>query len=243
MELLTQERHMMLLRNKEFVMKKIHPQFVLNRKQVLESWILRANFSLKLKWKTIELAIRLFDYYCEKKYEQAERQGLRNSRGHTPHILENKSESILVATTCFFSAAKYNEIYPPLLNDFTYFESETLTNLAVVKKEIDVINVTQVNYTIALVSDWFEVLAWRDMPDWGYVCLLHAPFVGAEELSRTIFQVSQYESYGKGNSECVTAVLEHLKLKIPNCLLRSSMTEKKKKEEEKKKLEPSNDHQ
>ena len=108
MELLTQERHMMLLRNKEFVMKKIHPQFVLNRKQVLESWILRANFSLKLKWKTIELAIRLFDYYCEKKYEQAERYGLRNSRGQTPHILGCKYETDLVVATCFFSASKYN---------------------------------------------------------------------------------------------------------------------------------------
>ena len=105
----------------------------------------------------------------------------------------------------------------------------------VVKKEIDLINVTQANYTIALMSDWFEVLAWRNMPDWGYVCLLHAPFVGAEELGRTIFQVSQYESYEKGNSECVTAVLEHLQLNIPKCLLRSSMTEKKKSEKENRK--------
>ena len=115
-------------------MKEIDARLVLNRAKLLGWWINTAKEVLDLKWKSIDLAIRLFDYYCEKKYEQAAREGLRNSRGHTPHILDSKAESVLVATTCFFSAAKYNEIYPPLLNDFIYFDQEALINLDVVKK-------------------------------------------------------------------------------------------------------------
>ena len=81
-------------------------------------------------------------------------------------------------------------------------------------KEVDVILVTNVNYTIALASDWFEVLVWREMPEWGYRCLLHAPYVGAEEMGRAIVQVSQYEPDKKDVYDCVAAVLGHLRRRI-----------------------------
>jgi hypothetical protein len=95
-----------------------------NRAAILGWWINQARDTLKLKNRTIDLAIRLFDYYCFKKYEESKKEGIRNKKGEPLHILDCRKEAKLTATTCFFSASKFEEIYPPVLNDFLYYEND-----------------------------------------------------------------------------------------------------------------------
>lgn len=68
-----------------------------------------------------------------------------NKKGEVVHILDNKYESQLTILTCFFSAAKYEEIYPPALNDFLFTgssEKEKVERKAVIAREVDIIELT-----------------------------------------------------------------------------------------------------
>ena len=165
-----------------------------NRAAILGWWINKARDTLKLKNRTIDIAIRIFDYYCFKKYEESKKEGIKNKRKEPLHILDSRYETKLTATTCFFSASKYEEIYPPVLNDFLYYEndkySDKVEREAVIQREVEIIYLTNVNYTISLITDWFDLFSSeKRMPDWGYLCYLHAPHVKSEDLALAIFTV------------------------------------------------------
>lgn len=112
-----------------------------NRTTLLGWWITTARDCLELRYRTIDIAIKLFDYYCHLKYQQSlsnpgkslegnKRMSKAKTKGD--HILDCRDESNLTATACFFSTAKFNEIYPPSLNDFIYFDEDKLNKQSVV---------------------------------------------------------------------------------------------------------------
>ena len=58
------ENHAQLLRERDFSLKEIDQRLIKNRSVILDHWINNARDYLELKWKTIDLAIILFDFYC-----------------------------------------------------------------------------------------------------------------------------------------------------------------------------------
>ena len=176
---------------------------------------------MELKYRTIDIAIRLFDFYSFKVYEQNLLNGFRNNDGDIVHILDSSYESKLSALTCFFMAAKYEEIYPPILNDFLYYEEnnkiDKIDRDAVLQREIDIIKKTDVKMTISLITDWFNLYCpnkEKRMPHWGYVCYIHIPHVKSEDLAKAIYEVYQVKTT-QVTEECVKAVLKELNLEIP----------------------------
>jgi len=91
-------------------------------------WIGNAKDSLLLRNRTIDIAIRIFDLYCYKKNQGAkEAAELSKKNSKTLHTLDNSIEGKITAAACFFSAAKYNEVYPPSLSNFIYNQEDCLT--------------------------------------------------------------------------------------------------------------------
>lgn len=46
-------------------------------------------------------------------------------------------------------------------------------------REVDIIQVTKCGYTKAIITDWYALFSLSPLPDWGYRCYLHAPYVKA----------------------------------------------------------------
>ena len=125
------------------------------RSSLMGWWIKTSEECLELKHRTIEIAIKIFDIYCWKKYGVALKEAQKPSSEFARHILDIPYEYKLTMTTCFFTASKYEEIYPPCLNDFVYYNEQFLTRKAVLEKEVDILQ--NVDYNIALLSDFYEV--------------------------------------------------------------------------------------
>ena len=84
--------------------------------------------------------MRLFDCYCHLKHQEHHKKGEKKSKnGRTEHILDNQNESKLTVLACFFSAAKFEEIYPPSLNDFLYDNDHNYPKKTVILRELDII--------------------------------------------------------------------------------------------------------
>lgn len=85
--------------------------------------------TFSLKKKTIQLTMRVFDYYCYTNMQSYTKKSKSNRRLElqgcgTITYLENVDEGRLLLTACLYMSAKYNEIYPPNLNDIVYFGDE-----------------------------------------------------------------------------------------------------------------------
>ena len=91
-------------------------------RSIIVDWIIEVTFKFKLRQETLYLSINLIDRFLEKK---------RISR----EILQ------LVAVSCLSLAAKYEEIYPPEIRDYSYITDKTYTKNQILKMEYDVLAV------------------------------------------------------------------------------------------------------
>ena len=70
---LNDDPDVLILRKKDFAAPEIlDSRQTANRMNLLGWWVKTSNEYMDLKWKTIDLAIRLFDYYTSKKYEKSQ---------------------------------------------------------------------------------------------------------------------------------------------------------------------------
>lgn len=83
-------------------------------------------------------------------------------KGSSP--LDNKDEANLALIACLFTCSKYNEVYPPCVNDFSYISNDKFSKQEIIKKELDILLLTQFAFTISTVSGWYEHLYDDIMP-------------------------------------------------------------------------------
>lgn len=84
-----------------------------------------------------------------------------------------------------FSAAKYYEIYPPGLSDFIYYFGSNFTKQQVIRKEIDILRLTNFAFTISNATDWYEYYYDDDFPLWGLDCYSKC-FNNMEDVARAV---------------------------------------------------------
>jgi hypothetical protein len=148
-----------LLRSKEFTMSSyLTAKQRSHRVNLLGWWIGNARDSLQLRNRTIDMAIRIFDLYCHKQYQKIKETAETSSKSlELVHTLDNFREGKLTATTCFFSAAKFYEVYPPSLQNFIHGQEDCLTKHAVIEKELELMVTIDCRYDVALITDWFDL--------------------------------------------------------------------------------------
>ena len=112
-------------------------------------------------------------------------------KGEVKHILDSLYETKLTAIACFFSAAKFNEIYPPCLHDFNFEQEEFISGQAIIERELEIFKSTNCNYNFSFLTDWFNLYCEGKIPEWGYFCYLYAPFAKNEDLALAIIQVNE----------------------------------------------------
>lgn len=90
-------------------------------RDIVIDWLVDVHRKFKMKMETLFQALSLMDRYLE-----------RN---------EIKKEIFqLVATTCLFIASKFEEIYPPVLEDFVYICADTYTKNEIIHMEALILN-------------------------------------------------------------------------------------------------------
>lgn len=85
-------------------------------RMIVVDWLVDVHRKFKMRTDTLFIAVRLMDRYLM--------------------INAIKKEVYqLVATACLFIAAKYEEIYPPSLNDFVYICADTYDQQEIIEME------------------------------------------------------------------------------------------------------------
>ena len=131
------------IRNFEILpVKKIdQSQITTKQRAILVDWL----FELSNEWKffddTIHYAVSYMDrYLCLKQEDSGTLQ--------------------LLGATCMWIAAKYNEIYPPELDEFVYMAADTYSKKSFLRKEADVLTVLNFELSILKFEFWnlkFEI--------------------------------------------------------------------------------------
>ena len=85
-------------------------------RSIVIDWAVDVHRKFKMRMETLFVAISMMDRFLEKN-----------------HI--SKEIFQLVATSCLFSAAKYEEIYPPSIEDFVYICADTYTREDIINME------------------------------------------------------------------------------------------------------------
>lgn len=85
-------------------------------RSIVIDWLVDVHRKFKMRMETLFIAISIMDKYLEKNHIRKE-------------IFQ------LVATTSLFIAAKYEEIYPPSLDDFVYICADTYTKPDIIEME------------------------------------------------------------------------------------------------------------
>lgn len=98
---------------------------------------------------------------------------------------------------CMFSAAKYEEIYPPGLSDFLYyFSGSDFTKQQVIRKEIDMLRLTSFAFTISNATDWYEYYYDEKFPSWGIDCYAKW-YNNMEHVARAVRETEREDNAGK----------------------------------------------
>lgn len=95
-----------------------------------------------------------------------------------------------------FSAAKYEEIYPPGLSDFLYyFSGSHFTKQQVIRREIDMLRLTDFAFTISNATNWYEYYYDERFPSWGIDC--YTKWYGSmEDVARVVRETGREENVG-----------------------------------------------
>eukprot|EP01121_Diplochlamys_sp_Union-15-3_P005588 TRINITY_DN15918_c0_g1_i1.p1 TRINITY_DN15918_c0_g1~~TRINITY_DN15918_c0_g1_i1.p1 ORF type:complete len:237 (-),score=27.28 TRINITY_DN15918_c0_g1_i1:4-714(-) len=113
----------------------IDPNYMSNQKDinekmrsVLVDWMVAVQLKFRLLPETLFLSVTIVDKYL-----------------HLKEITRNKLQ--LVSIAAMLIAAKYEEIYPPEINDFIYISDKAFTRDNILSMEIDILNTLQFNLT------------------------------------------------------------------------------------------------
>ena len=104
------------------------PDINFNMRSILVDWLVEVCEEYKLKSETLYLAVNYIDRFLSLMSVQ-------------------RSKLQLVGTACMLVAAKYEEIYPPEVNEFVYITDDTYTKKQVLKMEHLVLKV--LNFDLA----------------------------------------------------------------------------------------------
>lgn len=85
-------------------------------RSIVIDWLIDVHRKFKMRMETLFISIAMLDRYLEKNQIRKE-------------IFQ------LVATACLFIAAKYEEIYPPALDDFVYICADTYSKSDIIEME------------------------------------------------------------------------------------------------------------
>jgi cyclin B len=77
-----------------------------NMRQILVDWLVEVHLKFKMKDETLYICVNLLDRYLSQ-------------------TLVQRSKLQLVGITCLMIAAKYEEIYPPIITDYVYISDNT----------------------------------------------------------------------------------------------------------------------
>jgi hypothetical protein len=89
-------------------------------RKVLVDWLIEVHINFKLLPETLFIAVNLIDRYCQ--IHQVERKNFQ-----------------LLGVTSMLIAAKYEEIYPPYIKDFTFITDEAYTKEQMVDMEVKIL--------------------------------------------------------------------------------------------------------
>jgi hypothetical protein len=185
------------------LLAKLPPKLELNRIRLMEWAVVAGWDTLELKWKTVELAMRMFDYYLY--LFEAEKEKTKSSKGQkakkVPHLLDNLDACKLTMITILFSCSKYNEIYPPCLSDFSYVCNDKYGRTEILFKEVEIIEKTNCAYAMTTVEHWYGYLYLAKMPAWGYETYIRAYYKHPEVIARAIWEVEQTAPSSEGSTE------------------------------------------
>ena len=105
------------------------PDINYKMRAILVDWLISVHMKFKLLPETLFLCVNLIDRYLSKK--EIERKYLQ-----------------LVGVCALLIASKYEEIYPPLLNDFLYITDQAYTADQLLKMEIDMLGTLGFGVTV-----------------------------------------------------------------------------------------------
>lgn len=93
---------------------------------ILIDWIIDVHKKFKLKLETLFLSVNLIDRVCQ-----------------ATAIAKYRFQ--LLGITCLFTAAKYEEIYPPFLSDFAFVCADAYTEDDILNMEAEVLKLLDFN--------------------------------------------------------------------------------------------------
>ena len=85
-------------------------------REILTDWLIEVHLKFKLLPETLYLTVNLIDRFLS-----------------TTQIMRNKLQ--LVGVTAMLIASKYEEIYPPIVNDFVYITDNAYTREEILQME------------------------------------------------------------------------------------------------------------
>ena len=97
-------------------------------RRVLIDWLIQVHMKFKLKPETLFIAVNLIDRYTQ--HNQIPRKNYQ-----------------LVGVTCLMIAAKYEEIYPPSVSNFSYITDNTYSKEQIIEIEIEILACLDFNIT------------------------------------------------------------------------------------------------
>eukprot|EP01097_Dermamoeba_algensis_P002199 TRINITY_DN1877_c0_g2_i1.p1 TRINITY_DN1877_c0_g2~~TRINITY_DN1877_c0_g2_i1.p1 ORF type:complete len:369 (-),score=57.28 TRINITY_DN1877_c0_g2_i1:238-1344(-) len=107
------------------VQREITPQM----RAILCNWLVEVVEEFKLNGQTLYLAVNYMDRFLEK-------------------FVANKNNLQLIGIVCLFLAAKYEEIFAPVINDFVHISDGTYNKDEIMKMEMQVLTQLEFNLTV-----------------------------------------------------------------------------------------------
>lgn len=107
-----------------------HTEVTPKMRHILVDWINEVHLQFKLETETYHMAVSIIDRYLQV----------------TPNVQRSKLQ--LVGVTALFLAAKYEELYPPEINDFVYITSDTYTKQQIIEMELKIFKALDFNLSV-----------------------------------------------------------------------------------------------
>ena len=121
------------------------PDVTVDMRSIVVDWLVDVHRKFKMKTETLFVAVRLMDRYLE--------------------INQIRKEIYqLVATACLFIASKYEDIYPPSLNDFVYICADTYSRSDII--DIEGMILVDLDFNLVMTSPYvlMSIYAIESMP-------------------------------------------------------------------------------
>ncbi|XP_053773533.1 G2/mitotic-specific cyclin-B3 isoform X2 [Desmodus rotundus] len=119
-------------KEKKFILKKYmryQSDISSNMRAILVNWLVAVQITFKVSHETLYLAVKLVDHYLMK-------------------VMCKKDKLQLLGSTAFMIAAKFEESYPPHLNDFLYLCNDTYQREEMLAMEISILKTLEFDINI-----------------------------------------------------------------------------------------------